>query len=299
MPNVQGFASLTAPTTSLDPLLGWTIHEAISLRQQLRQLGDALVIEAQVAQGCAGMRRASDAGLVVVMTVIEGRERGEDSTGTVLFEAGDVIVWNTRETLAFATLSPLRKMMIACPEAVIRNFHPDLIGRGPLHLPGRHGFGAAVSGYFEGFAGTLAEMDDREAHAAVDTGLEIVARAVRLVRRDAAPRRSSARFARIMSYIDAQLHDPDLDSAEIAAHFGLSVRSVQLLFAEHGTTPSECIRQRRLNRCRRDLQAARRTESITDIALRWGFNDPSHFSRLFRRRYGVPPRTLVRKRPEG
>ncbi|MDU6746935.1 MAG: helix-turn-helix domain-containing protein, partial [Bradyrhizobium sp.] len=44
------------------------------------------------------------------------------------------------------------------------------------------------------------------------------------------------------------------------------------------------VRQRRLDRCRSDLEAARRTESITSIALRWGFNDPSHFSRLFGRR---------------
>ena len=58
------------------------------------------------------------------------------------------------------------------------------------------------------------------------------------------------------------------------------------------------LRQRRLDRCRSDLEAARRTESITSIALRWGFNDPSHFSRLFRRRYGVAPRALARKRQE-
>ncbi|MBR1139034.1 MAG: helix-turn-helix domain-containing protein [Bradyrhizobium sp.] len=58
------------------------------------------------------------------------------------------------------------------------------------------------------------------------------------------------------------------------------------------------VRQRRLDRCRSDLEAARRTESITSIALRWGFNDPSHFSRLFGRRYGIAPRALARKRQE-
>ena len=58
------------------------------------------------------------------------------------------------------------------------------------------------------------------------------------------------------------------------------------------------VRQRRLDRCRSDLEAARRTESITSIALRWGFNDPSHFSRLFRRRYRIAPRALARKRQE-
>lgn len=255
MPSVQGLAP--SPALPVDPLLGWSIKSPAAHRQQVRPLGDALVIETQIPQGGAGIRRASEAGLVVVMTVIDGQERGEDATGTALFEPGDVVVWSTRETLAFATLSPLRKMLIACPEAAIRTVHPDLIGRGRLHLSGRRGFGAAVSGYFRGLAGTLAGMDDSEALAAVSTGLEIVARAARLARRDAVPRRSSAQLARIMSYIDAQLHDPDLDSAEIAASFGLSVRSVQLLFAEHGTTPSEWIRQRRLDLCRVHVLAAR------------------------------------------
>ncbi|MCJ9728672.1 AraC family transcriptional regulator [Bradyrhizobium sp. PRIMUS42] len=29
---------------------------------------------------------------------------------------------------------------------------------------------------------------------------------------------------------------------------------------------------------------------MTDVALRWGFNDLSHFSRSFRRRFGMSPR---------
>lgn len=303
MPDVKGAVPPPAHMIRADPLLGWRIQNRAANRTlpspHLRALGNALVIQTQIAQGCAGVHRASDAGLVTVMVVIEGQERGEDAWGKVLLQQGDVIVWSTRETLAFEALSPLRKMMIAFPEADTRILRPDRIGRGRLHLSGRRGFGAALSGYFKGLAGTIAEMEDGEARSAVDTGLEVVARAARLAARDAPPSRSSAQLARIASYVDAHLQDPDLDGAEIAASFGLSVRSVQFLFAELGTTPSQWIRQRRLDRCHSDLEAAGRTESITDIALRWGFNDPSHFSRLFRRRYGVTPRTLRGQRRHG
>jgi AraC family transcriptional activator of tynA and feaB len=47
------------------------------------------------------------------------------------------------------------------------------------------------------------------------------------------------------------------------------------------------IRQR-LQRCRRDLSTKMmRGRTITDIALSWGFRDPTHFSRRFRQEFGV------------
>jgi AraC-like DNA-binding protein len=37
---------------------------------------------------------------------------------------------------------------------------------------------------------------------------------------------------------------------------------------------------------------------VTTIALHWGFNDPAHFSRAFRRRYATTP-TRFRARMSG
>ncbi|GAA2788117.1 hypothetical protein GCM10010470_23340 [Saccharopolyspora taberi] len=50
------------------------------------------------------------------------------------------------------------------------------------------------------------------------------------------------------------------------------------------------IRQRRLERCRRDLTNPHlRQRPVHAIAARWGFTDPAHFSRIFRAAYGLSP----------
>jgi AraC-like DNA-binding protein len=50
------------------------------------------------------------------------------------------------------------------------------------------------------------------------------------------------------------------------------------------------VRTRRLEAAREELArtgAAHR--SIAAVAARWGFSNPSHFSRAFRERYGMSP----------
>ena len=77
-------------------------------------------------------------------------------------------------------------------------------------------------------------------------------------------------------------------SAVAAAH-GISVRTVHLAFAEGGTTVSRWIRDRRLRVCYRELARADSQQTVTDIAFRWGFCDAAHFSRVFKRAYGITP----------
>jgi AraC-like DNA-binding protein len=70
---------------------------------------------------------------------------------------------------------------------------------------------------------------------------------------------------------------------------------VQLAFRRHlNTTPMAYLQQVRLERARAELLAADpRQETVTALALRWGFSSPSRFSALYRRAYGtVPSKTL-------
>ncbi|MGP4114507.1 AraC family transcriptional regulator [Streptomyces sp. 4N509B] len=79
--------------------------------------------------------------------------------------------------------------------------------------------------------------------------------------------------------------------AVVAAAHGISVRQLYRLFATSGTTPAAWIRERRLEHCRRDLTDPRlHGRSVHSIALRWGFTDPSRFSRLFRITFGMSAR---------
>ena len=70
----------------------------------------------------------------------------------------------------------------------------------------------------------------------------------------------------------------------------MSLRSLHQLFHDEGLTVAGWIRQRRLERCRRDLaDPALAARPVAAIAARWGYPSAAEFSRAFRAAHGVPP----------
>ncbi|MEE4596067.1 helix-turn-helix domain-containing protein [Streptomyces sp. DSM 41524] len=103
--------------------------------------------------------------------------------------------------------------------------------------------------------------------------------------------RRSALRAQINAFVEQHLADPDLSPQTIADAHHISLRHLQQLLAENDTSPAAWVRRRRLERCRLDLANPRlNARPIQAIAERWGFTNPTHFSRLFRATYGIPPR---------
>lgn len=102
--------------------------------------------------------------------------------------------------------------------------------------------------------------------------------------------RRNALLTTIQAFIQQHLGDPQLSPAMIAAAHHISLRSLHQLFHDQGVTVAGWIRQRRLERCRRDLSdpelAAR---PVAAIAARWGYTSAGDFSRAFRAVHGLPP----------
>lgn len=113
----------------------------------------------------------------------------------------------------------------------------------------------------------------------------------------AQPALGAARMTKAMKLIEARLGDPELSPADVAASLGISVRYLHLLFEETGVTFSRHVIERRLALAHDELSDPNRAgRTIADIALRWGFNSFSHFTRRFRARYGLAPSELRRQR---
>lgn len=111
-------------------------------------------------------------------------------------------------------------------------------------------------------------------------------------------RRSAASVhrARIRSYIEQHLTDPELTPTSIAAGCQINVRYMHRLQALENETLARYILRRRLEECARELAALQRRRSITEIAFLYGFKSATHFGRAFRDRYGVSP---GRYQPDG
>lgn len=94
----------------------------------------------------------------------------------------------------------------------------------------------------------------------------------------------------IESFIERQLGNPDLSPRTIAVHHHISVSHLHRLFRARGTTVARSIRQRRLERARRDLSdPALHGVPIHRIATRWGFADHATFTRAFTSLYDSSP----------
>lgn len=96
---------------------------------------------------------------------------------------------------------------------------------------------------------------------------------------------------RLKAAMRARLADPDLSLSDIATELGISPRYVNDLFSDEETSFQRYLLAERLARCQRDLSSALLAHrQIGEIAFSWGFNDLSHFGRVFREHFGVSPR---------
>jgi AraC family transcriptional regulator, positive regulator of tynA and feaB len=105
-------------------------------------------------------------------------------------------------------------------------------------------------------------------------------------------RGSDKLFERIRGAIKDSFSDPDFGPVQVAAEAGVSLRYVQKLLTERGTTCSEFIYSSRLDHAAHLLhrRALLRTgEPLSEIAYACGFRDYAHFARRFRKRFGYSP----------
>ncbi|ROO87264.1 AraC-like DNA-binding protein [Actinocorallia herbida] len=167
---------------------------------------------------------------------------------------------------------------------------------GPLatRLPTRTGTGALLASYLAGLRATAAECTGPELRRLSATALDLAHTflAARVDGPADLPTETRQRVlpARVDSFIDSHLTDPDLGPAVIATSHNISVRLLHTLFERHPETVGATIRRRRLERARADLTDPRlRRSTIAEIALRSGFRHPADFSRTFRRAYGTTP----------
>ncbi|MEU7632402.1 helix-turn-helix domain-containing protein [Nocardia sp. NPDC049220] len=98
-------------------------------------------------------------------------------------------------------------------------------------------------------------------------------------------------LSRIRAYVRRSLADPDLGAEQIARAHNMSVRQLYKICANADYSLEQWIISQRLEQVREDLtKPDNRHRTISMIARRWGFRDPSHFARRFRAAYGLPPR---------
>jgi AraC-like DNA-binding protein len=105
----------------------------------------------------------------------------------------------------------------------------------------------------------------------------------------------SAIYRRCAAFIENNLDHPRLDPARIAAAAGISVRYLHKIFHASGESVGDHVRRVRLARSYDDLADLRKRHvKIKEIAFRFGFKNPTHFSDAFKDFHGLSPSEVRR-----
>jgi AraC-like DNA-binding protein len=102
-----------------------------------------------------------------------------------------------------------------------------------------------------------------------------------------------------VKYINTRIQDP-LHITECAAAMGVSQRTLSAAFQSHlNVTPKQYIKSQRLDGVHRELKQRGRDATVTDVAMKWGFNHLSWFAAEYKKRFGETPSDTARcVRPE-
>jgi AraC-like DNA-binding protein len=105
------------------------------------------------------------------------------------------------------------------------------------------------------------------------------------------PAVSAARLNAALACIAARFDEPELSISAVAEAQGISPRYLQRLIESTGITFTAHVNELRLQRAFSLLTESHDSVArISEIALRAGFSDISHFNRLFRSRFGDTPK---------
>lgn len=208
-------------------------------------------------------------------------------------DVGDLAIYDAARPYRITFSDDFRMTVAMFPRTLVRLPQQRLSTLTAVTVSGDSGIGGLVAPLLRGLSEELRGSGPAITSHLGDALVDLATAAVgQHLPRGAEPAGGHAELlARVSTYIDEHLGDPDLGIQGIAqAHF-VSVRLLQKLFESEGTSVSSVIRTRRLERCRRDLSDPSLAHlPISLVAQRWGIGDAAYFSRLFRSTYGLSPR---------
>jgi AraC-like DNA-binding protein len=207
--------------------------------------------------------------------------------------SGDLVCYDTGAPYAFHMETPFRLAVFMIPATGVEHRLRDFDKATAISIDGDKGLGRVASSTLNsvlmGVGPSRGSSDVHVGDAVTDLVAALVAQiAGRVPDEDAA---RAALMGRAHRFIELNLGDPDLSPSAVAVQVGISVRYLYRLFEHENTTVSAWIRDRRLDNAARDLADPHLVHrTVAGVGARWGFHDPTHFSRVFRLREGISPR---------
>jgi len=237
-------------------------------------------------------RASSDS--MVVNFVVSGRLQAEQDGKSVLLSAGDGALCDANRPYLLRLNEPVSIACVKLPRSALSQRSVGLQRATAVSFENASSLCPLVFGYVANLTRRGPQLTPASSDKASRNFVELLGAMVdEVIAASPLPLSEYRAVAlmRVKEFVELHLSDGEMDSAGISAALKLSPRYINQLLEAEGTSLSRYIWRRRLERAAADLRdPALFRRSVSGIAFSHGFNDLSHFGKVFRRTFGQSPR---------
>jgi AraC-like DNA-binding protein len=228
---------------------------------------------------------------VKILFQTHGISRFEQDGRRIEIAPGDGLVYDVSCPHMIVSPAFTRHEVVIVPKELL---HERGIGAGSLaacKLSARSGTGLIAHNFVQAVLSEAKKLSPSSAVSVADALIDLLLLPLREAETTLDRVGPEAMYVRAQGFIREHLRDPELSIDQISAALHCTKRYLHMLFSDRGMTMSDYIWQARLHHCRQELES-QSGKTITDVAFSWGFSSSSHFSRVFRKYFGVAPSAI-------
>lgn len=239
----------------------------------------------------AMLEKSQDRNNFVFLELIEkGLIIGHHDHHPVELKTDDMFLWNPLGKSEYEVVDPSHKIILIMPKQIIEE-KLSLFSKDISHhfITNDTCTGSLLADFLRSLLNRVRNIHSSEFEAISNVTATLIADVFQLQSENKLENQNKYILRKVCKYIYDNLGERDLSPAIIANENKISLRYLQQLFSDTGTSTSKWIKEQRLIRCRHEILRSHGKIPITSIALNFGFEDTGNFSRAFKAYFGQTP----------
>jgi AraC-like DNA-binding protein len=235
---------------------------------------------------------AEHRGFVHVVFPIAGSFHLEQTGHSAVLEPGDWGVYDLSKSFRSLSERPVEILVLAAPQALFLNEDLDIDRIAARRFSSRRGGARIIKNFVASLLEEQRTLTPMLRHDFATFALQLTRLTIMEITAGGSWAKSPRVVpSRVKAYIASHARNAELSIDAVAAACSCSKRYIHKIFSSSGQTAGQYILQCRLTGSARDLASPELAHlTITDIAVSWGFNSSSVFSRVFRKHFQITPR---------